>query len=41
LNPMYDKIPIVSPTIKPIKFRIFSKINSNYANYPLKLIILT
>jgi hypothetical protein len=41
LNPMYDIIPITRPTTKPIKFRIFSKMNSNYVPYPLKLIILT
>jgi hypothetical protein len=38
---MYAITPIARPTTKPIKFRIFSSKNSNYAHYPLKLIILT
>jgi hypothetical protein len=41
LKPTYDIMPIARPTIKPIKFRIFSSKNSNYEQYQLKLIILT
>ncbi len=29
LKPKYDMIPIASPTMNPIKFKIFSKRNSN------------
>ena len=31
LNPMYEIIPITTPTKSPIRFRIISKKNSNYA----------
>ena len=30
LNPIYDIVPMVRPTTKPIKFKIFSSKNSNY-----------
>jgi len=33
LYPIYDITPIVRPTRKPIKFRIFSRMNSNYAHH--------
>ena len=31
LNPMYEITPIIIPTKSPIRFRIISKKNSNYA----------
>ena len=32
LNPIYEIIPIIIPTEKPIRFRIISNKNSNVAN---------
>ena len=32
LNPIYEIVPITSPTKSPIRFRIISRKNSNYAD---------
>jgi hypothetical protein len=32
LKPMYEMILIITPTNNPIRFRIISKKNSNYAD---------
>ena len=32
LNPIYEIVPITRPTNSPTKFRIISRVNSNYAD---------
>ena len=38
LYPIYENVPIISPTTNPTRLKIFSSTSSNYIQWKIKLI---